>query len=261
MICRICNSGTETLFKALLLNKYEVQYYKCNRCGYLYTEEPYWLEESYKSAINIYDTGILERNLYYSKVVSVLIYFLFNKDGKFVDYAGGYGIFTRLMRDIGFDFYWYDPYSQNLLARGFEYKKSLNKEFELITAFEVFEHLVNPLDEIEKMFDISENIIFSTILLPNPTPKPKNWWYYGFEHGQHISFFSDDTLKFIAKKLGLFFYSYKDVHLLTKRKINNFLFKRLILFSKIGLFSYIKRNLTSKTWEDHLLLKKSDLHK
>ncbi len=38
----------------------------------------------------------------------------------FLDYAGGYGVFTRLMRDIGFDFYWHDPYTQNLFANGFE---------------------------------------------------------------------------------------------------------------------------------------------
>ena len=137
---------------------------------------PYWLNEAYKSAINISDTGIMSRNIHFSKVVSVLIYFLFNKNGRFVDYAGGYGIFTRLMRDMGFDFYWTDPYCENFLARGFEYNQSLKGNINLITAFEVFEHLANPLNEIEKMLEISDNIVLSTVLLPYPIPQAGEWW-------------------------------------------------------------------------------------
>ena len=160
------------------------------------------------------------------------------------------------MRDIGFDFYWQDLHCNNLLSRGFEYQHETNKDIELLTAFEVFEHLVNPIEEIQKMVDISGNIVFSTLLLPGKTPKPMEWWYYGFEHGQHISFYSHKTLSFIAQKFGLNFYSYKDVHIFTKRKINFNLFKTLIILSRFGLFFYVRKNLISKTWEDHLLFTK-----
>ena len=84
---------------------------------------------------------------------------------------GGYGIFTRLMRDIGFDFYWYDPHSINLLARGFE-TRSKNYKYELVTAFEVFEHFAELIKEIESMLQFSDNILFSTELLPSLIPKP-----------------------------------------------------------------------------------------
>jgi len=255
MICKICNFDAIPLFKAAVLNKYEVQYFKCSNCGFLFTEEPYWLNEAYSSAINITDTGILERNLRFSKAVSVLIYFLFNKDGKFVDYAGGYGIFTRLMRDIGFDFYWQDLHCDNLLSRGFAYKPELHKHIELLTAFEVFEHLVNPLEEIEKMLGISKNIIFSTVLLPNQMLKPEDWWYYGFEHGQHISFYSLKTLEFLSFKFKLSFYSAKGLHILTNKKINSFLFKLIATLSNYGLSFFVRKNMRSRTWDDYLSLK------
>ena len=58
------------------------------------------------------------------------------------NYAGGYGIFTRMMRDIGFDFYWLDKYADNLLTNGFEYNKKIHKKIEAITSFESFEHFV-----------------------------------------------------------------------------------------------------------------------
>jgi len=53
----------------------------------------------------------MSRNISSSKITAVILFFLFKKFGKFLDFGGGYGIFTRLMRDIGFDFYWYDPHS------------------------------------------------------------------------------------------------------------------------------------------------------
>ncbi len=96
MKCKICNADTELKFSHKVLHKYDVKYYYCKHCSFLFTEEPYWLEESYKSPINVIDTGVLDRNLYLGKVVSSLIFFFFNKEEKFLDYAGGYGIFTRL---------------------------------------------------------------------------------------------------------------------------------------------------------------------
>ncbi len=258
MTCKICGSKAEKKFDAKVMYKYDAEYFYCSKCGFLFAGNPYWLGEAYQSAINISDTGIMIRNLYFSKVVSTLIYFLFDKNKEFVDYAGGYGIFTRLMRDAGFNFYWQDLHCENLLSRGFEYRSESHKNVELVTAFEVFEHLVNPLEEIKKMLGISNNLVFSTLLLSKPIPEPRDWWYYGFEHGQHISFYSKNALNFIAQKFGLHFYSYKDVHLFTKRKLNESLLKTLIIFSKRGLYSYVKRNLKSKIWDDHLLLQKEN---
>ena len=257
MICKICNSTSVPQFKSTVLNKFEVQYFKCYQCDFLFTEDPNWLKEAYSSAINITDTGILDRNLRFSKTVSVLIYFLFNKDGKFVDYAGGYGIFTRLMRDIGFDFYWQDLHCDNLLTRGFEYKPELYKDIELLTAFEVFEHLVNPMEEIETMLSISKNIVFSTVLLPDQVPKPEDWWYYGFEHGQHISFYSLKTLKYIAAKFNLNFHTATGLHILTNKKINLRLFKQILKLSNYGLSLFVRKNMKSRTWNDYLLLKRN----
>lgn len=128
--------------------------------GFLQTEEPYWLNEAYRSPISIIDTGVMSRNIGSSKITSVVLYFLFKKFNKFLDFGGGYGIFTRLMRDIGFDFYWYDPHSTNLLARGFEIK-SKNYKYKLVTAFEVFEHFTEPTKEIESIIQFSGNIFFN----------------------------------------------------------------------------------------------------
>jgi len=252
MICKICNSNTQQIFTSKILKKYDVKYFKCDNCGYLFTEEPFWLEEAYSRSINLSDTGLLDRNIYFSKVLSVLIFFCFDRNGSFLDYAGGYGVFTRLMRDIGFDFYWHDPYTKNLFANGFEKDLKFNSRFELLTAFEVFEHLVNPKEELEKMLGFSDTIIFSTELMLQEIPEPKDWWYYGFNHGQHISFYTEKTLNTLANQFKLNYYNVDEIHILTKRKFNNSV---LILMKKMrnyGLYQVVKKIIKSKTFSDHL---------
>lgn len=242
------------IFKAKILNKHEVSYFYCSNCAFLQTQEPFWLKEAYISPINLVDTGLLARNIYFSRIVSSILYYVFDGGGKYLDYAGGYGVFVRLMRDAGFDYYWHDPFSQNIFARGFEYDFTSMK-ISAVTSFESFEHFVEPIAEIEKMLGVSNNIFFSTQLLPDPVPAPCGWWYYGLEHGQHVSFYSIRTLEYIAKKYGLNFYTnFSDFHFYTKKPLNSFFIKILIRFSRY-IFDYIvKKRMKSLTGIDSLYL-------
>ncbi len=60
MICKICNHESKHLFQGKILGKYKITYLHCPHCGFLQTEEPYWLEEACKEPINISDTGYLQ---------------------------------------------------------------------------------------------------------------------------------------------------------------------------------------------------------
>ncbi|XPV70021.1 MAG: class I SAM-dependent methyltransferase [Halarcobacter sp.] len=254
MKCKVCETNNDVLFTAKVLKKYDVKYYHCKSCGFLQTEEPYWLEEAYNESINISDTGIMNRNLFLSQSVTNIINVFFNKNDKFLDYAGGYGIFVRLMRDIGFDFYWNDKYSKNLVARKFEFNEK--DSYSLLTSFESFEHFDKPILEIEDMLKISKSILFSTELCEDNPPKPDDWRYYGLNHGQHISFYSIKTLKYIAKKYNLNLYSYRSsLHLLTDKKINNYFFSLILKLNRLGLFYFLRKLNNSKTIKDWELLR------
>jgi hypothetical protein len=249
MNCKICGQPSEKIFSARILRKYDIAYYKCNWCGFLQTEEPYWLPEAYTESITVSDTGILERNQYFAKMVSLLLAVSFSSSGKYVDYAGGYGIFTRLMRDIGFDFYWTDLHTKNLVARGFEYSTDV-APIEAVTAFETFEHLVNPISDIKAMLAISKTIIFSTQLLPDPVPQPNQWWYYVLEHGQHVSLYSRKTLEHIAATLSLHYYSFGLIHVFTPKRLNVRFLKFLFRFQRYGIREIYLKRLRSKTISD-----------
>lgn len=249
MDCKICRTEAEVKFNATILNKYNIEYFACPNCKFIQTEEPYWLEEAYQNSINDFDTGIMQRNMNLSRKTALFIYFFLDKKSRFLDFAGGYGVFTRLMRDIGFDYYWYDLYSENLLAKKFEYTAG---KVELITAFEAFEHFVEPMAEIEKMLEISDSILISTLIYDGSNiPIPGEWWYYGLEHGQHVSFYTRETFEYIARQYKLNYYCIaQDLHLLTKKKLNLYQVKVILKADKLGLFSYVKRHLKSMTQTD-----------
>ncbi len=258
MKCRICNHKTKEFKNTTIMHKYKIDYFYCKECGFIQTEPPYWLEEAYSESINLTDTGIMKRNQTLVNFSTIVICLFFKKHNKFVDYAGGYGIFTRLMRDIGFDFYWSDKYTNNLLAKGFNYNQ--NERYDLLTSFESFEHFINPIEEIEKMFKISENILFSTTLTPIEKPLHEKWDYYALEHGQHISFYSIKTMYYIADKYNMYFYTNgKNIHLFTKKKINNSIFKILYLFSRLGFVNLFKPFLKSRILSDAKLLLKTSI--
>ena len=220
MNCKICQSSSQKIFTAKVLYKYNVDYYQCSKCGFGQTEKPYWLEEAYISSMNLSDTGVMYRSERMSKIVTSLLWLFFNRKGIFLDYAGGFGVFTRQMRDIGFDYYWQDPYTKNELARGFE--GDLNKKYDVVTTFESFEHFENPLEEVEKILKLSDTIILTTDLITIPAPVHSQWWYYASEHGQHIAFYSKESFKLMASKFGLNYYNAMNVHILTKKKLGVF---------------------------------------
>ncbi len=63
MQCQICHSLSRPLFSAPVLGKYRVSYFRCEHCGFLQTESPYWLPEAYQEPITRQDTGYVHRNL------------------------------------------------------------------------------------------------------------------------------------------------------------------------------------------------------
>ena len=254
-ICRVCKSTVLKIFSSNVLQKYSVEYFQCSRCEYIQTENPYWLEEAYNSPINVSDTGMIMRNLWFRNVAATTIFFLFNYKGKFLDYGGGYGVFVRMMRDVGYDFYWQDKYTENLFAQGFEFAETEKMPIELLTCFEAFEHFVDPLAEFENLLCISRNILLSSEFVPEPLPSPSEWWYYGVEHGQHIGFYQKKTFLYLAERYNLNFYTNsQNIHLLTEKQFLAPTFKLITKVSKY-ITPFIQKRMQSLTWKDSKKLK------
>lgn len=254
--CVICGQEQKFSFAAIALLIYKFDVFFCQNCGFLQVHNPVWLVEAYSDAIASCDTGLVARNLSLAARLRPLLFYLFGNDGCYADYAGGTGLFVRLMRDAGYDFFWKDPYCNNIHARGFEFKNGV--KCRAVTAFEVLEHLVEPVEFITNIFQETgaEVLIFTTELFFGAPPKPDEWWYYSFETGQHISFYQIKTLEMLAERLNLEFYSFNGVHFFSKASLidklkryhGSSLVRQLVRYKSL-------RMLKPKTMPDHLYLR------
>lgn len=207
------------IFDALILKKYKTAYFQCKNCGFIQTEKPVWLNEAYASAITSIDVGLVYRNIDFSTKLPALLDIFSTENDSYIDYGGGYGLFVRIMRDKGYDFYLQDLYAENLFARHFELKDyKRESKFASLTAFEVFEHLESPAEELNKMFQLSDTVIFSTDLQPHSSYQgPEDWWYFMPETGQHVSFYTNKSLEILSHKYQCKLYTNGfNLHILTK---------------------------------------------
>ena len=201
MRCRLCGGETALLFERTVLGKHRVRFHQCASCGLTQTDEPTWLGEAYADPIHPTDTGVLARNLGSRRVVATFLHLSGVRNEPCLDYAGGYGIFTRLMRDAGFEYFWMDPYATNMVARGFEWTPGPAAP-RAVTAFELLEHFVRPLEEFRRIAELGADwIIASTELHPGSKPA-SDWQYLSVESGQHVAFYRTDTLERLGRETG-----------------------------------------------------------
>jgi hypothetical protein len=142
---------------------------------------------------------------------------------KAVDFGAGHGILVRLMRDRGFNFFWSDLHANNDYARGFECPEGAT--FDFLTAFEVLEHLVDPVSELSRLMSLSDNVFVSTSLVPQPVPKLPEWWYFVPSSGQHISFYTVESLKLLATRFGRNLLSVGPYHLFSTNSKSSLLYR------------------------------------
>jgi len=216
--CPVCGARRAHAFTHLILGRHQVDFVTCPRCGLLQTEEPHWLAEAYSDPIAASDVGLVQRNHQLAETTACLLHRSLPA-GPYLDAGAGYGLFVRSMRDLGFDFRWSDPYTENLFARGFEDGPGAGP-YAAVTAFEVLEHVHDPAAWVRETLERAgaSTLVFSQVLFDGPPPGP-NWWYYVFHTGQHVSFYRPSTLDAIAAPLGLRRYSSGDLHVLTDRRL------------------------------------------
>lgn len=228
MRCKLCNGDTIKMFDLMILDKYKGEYIRCTDCGSLQIRDAFWIEEAYCSGnLSSLDYGVMQRNLdnfcivyFFSKIFSV---------NKILDVGGGTGILTRLLRDYGFDTYFYDRHVTHSVAPSFNTAIIIDSDLRL--AFEVLEHFINPAQDLNILFDKNPKfIITSTELYVNQS---SDWPYLVPQSGQHIFFYSKKAMEFIALKHGYKYLNVGGYGLFFKKNKNIFLVKLVFILSLV----------------------------
>ncbi len=229
--CPITGKEMRLLFRRRIMQKYEVAYFYSEESGIIQTEEPYWLKEAYQSVIFPQDTSVASRNYGNARRLEPILSLLFPENAVFVDTAAGYGLFTRLMRDIGFNFFARDKFCENIFSKPFEASPGLKAT--AVTAFEVLEHVTDPIEFVSSQMKefATDTVIASTSVFEGQIPDA-SWPYYSFESGQHVTLYQPRSLELIAKKLECRYVRLgADLHYFGKRPVPGW--KRVLLTTPV----------------------------
>lgn len=212
--CRVCGGRLEPRWRLQVLGRHDADYHECVACGCLQIPAPHWLDEAYKSegqpiATNP-DSGRFCRNF------SAYIYLralnhagFFGGEPNILDYGGGSGILTAMFRLAGFHCRQYDPFCPLPLLEPERAYTDLAQipaaAFDLVTALEVFEHLVDPIKTIRQLAAFLKpngTLAVSTGLYDHSKHGPE-WPYLSRMAGQHVTFYTRRALAVLGKAAGL----------------------------------------------------------
>lgn len=175
-----------------------VDYFLCGHCGFCFAPEfRNWTVEEFER--RIYNDDYVQVDPDYTQkrpeVSTTLVDGLFGSARErlaHLDYGSGSGLLSRLMRERGWNSKTYDPFvDRNTQIQDLG-------EFDLVTAFEVFEHvsdIAGLLSNLDRLLKPEGLLLFSTLLSDGNIArgKPLTWWYASPRNG-HISLFSEKSL-------------------------------------------------------------------
>jgi hypothetical protein len=199
--CRLCGARANYWNTKRLLNRYDVSYYLCSQCGSLQTEQPYWLDVAYDVSGLGDDVGAAQRTIDLVLNTSALLARIkLPANAECIDVGGGLGLFTRLMRDRGINFFSYDLYAHPFFSDRYSLKSLAGRSPAVVTAFEVLEHFTNPAHDLKQLFESRPALVIATTELF--TGQDLSWPYFAEGTGQHVFFYSPKALTQIAKQFG-----------------------------------------------------------
>jgi hypothetical protein len=242
--CRLCGSKSAEKFRLRGLQGIDVAYFECANCRSLQTQEPTWLGDAYgQSNLANTDTGAAQRVL--GNHAFILIAAKLFHLRTMLDFGGGDGLLCRLLRDRGFDAQTIDEYATPTYGRLFE--GDLARNYDLITAFEVFEHLPRPAETLASLFQAAPKFIIASTEVYSG--QDASWWYLAPHHGQHLFFYSRDALRLIASHHRYSYYEIHGRHVFAKEPLGrNQLWAMSWLTSSIPLRLFRATLPFSETW-------------
>lgn len=183
-----------------------VSYNRCNNCNHVFSPcFSEWTAEDFTTHIYNKDYLIADpeypeiRPAHFAREINRL-FGNFKSELRHVDYGGGDGLTSDMLKSWGWDTRTYDPYgkSSNEIPEG---------KFNLVTAFEVFEHSHKPqetMKNISKLLDDPGVLVMTTGFSDGEITDDKKlaFWYVSPRNG-HISIFSKHSLIMLAQQYQL----------------------------------------------------------
>lgn len=225
LICSVCGgacslldvvdfnkSCEEARGKFLGLAGIPVYYAICSKCGFCFSPELYeWTLDEFERRIYndeyiLVDPDYIETRPRANAAALLSMFSNLPSSVRHLDYGGGNGLLVKLLHESNWESISYDPFADRNICVA-----QLGK-FELITAFEVFEHVPDVqelMSNLRSLLSSNGLILFSTLLSDGNIHSNQriSWWYASPRNG-HISLFSRNSLAILAQNSGFNFGSF-----------------------------------------------------
>jgi len=242
--CRLCGAMSTKKFYLRGISGIDIRYFECTNCESLQTQEPTWLAKAYgRSNLADADTGAAQRVLISHAFVVAAVKFF--RVRTILDFGGGDGLLCRLLRDRGLDAYTVDDYATATYASLF--KGGLENHYDLITAFEVFEHLPHPANELARLFESKPRLVIASTEIYSG--QDASWWYLAPGQGQHVFFYSAKALRLLAQRYQYSYYEINGRHLFSRQPLTRVRRQAFLRFTSGRVFQMFRATLPfSETW-------------
>ncbi|NVO07286.1 MAG: class I SAM-dependent methyltransferase, partial [Rhodoferax sp.] len=189
-----------------------VLYCRCTNCGFCFSPKiARWSLAEFAQRIYNKDYVHIDPDYLQTRPLAnaeALIAMFMGRDFSFnhLDYGGGSGLLSQTLSNSGWVSKSYDPFVD----------RELNVDqlgiFDLVTAYEVFEHVPDPRALMENLSRLTKTdgiILFSTLISDGEIEPygTLSWWYAAPRNG-HISLFSLRSLTLLAAEYGFHFGSF-----------------------------------------------------
>lgn len=193
--CPICGAPADIAFSVHLRDERTKPLFRCSKCSFRFFAEPDWLEPSFSEELNEFDLGAVARCLFVADFVTA-IFPPRRNSYKALDWGGGDGLLTRVLRERGVNCVWHDPFVKPRFVGDAIYEP--NSHVEVTVASEVFLHLTDPVSVLRSLLSQSDLVIVTAVVPPKEMTA--QWWYLMPETGQHVSFYPSIALEALAKQ-------------------------------------------------------------
>lgn len=180
-----------------------VDYFRCERCGFLFTPLiDRW--SAGRVAAEIYNADYVRVDPDFTRVRPLgnasLLSWAFEDEREritLLDYGGGEGLLAQALREHGFDTTSFDPFHAT--------DPRPQRRFELVTAFEVIEHSPDPLATFADIRSLTADdgaLVFTTLLQPPDIASVGLGWWYAAPRNGHVSLHTRESLRLAAEHAG-----------------------------------------------------------
>ncbi|MCD4827258.1 MAG: class I SAM-dependent methyltransferase [Acholeplasmataceae bacterium] len=216
-VCKLCKSKHTISYKHPSFN---MIFHECKDCEVIYKDRFNRVSEAKEKLIYDQHQNSLENTGYVNYLNNFLdaAVYPFIKSGKALDFGSGPNpVLSQLLNaqdlfhcDI-YDYY----YAKN--------EEVFKNKYDLITSTEVFEHLDNPLDILNRFYEIlNDSGIVSIMTLFHPKDESDFFEWFYIRDPSHITFYTPKTFEILAKASGFMILDTNDYRYITLKKLPKF---------------------------------------